>query len=198
MRYLLQPRPVTETETRKKSKWRSLFPVFLLFLFVCFSPLHGMEVTKLFSALARRTPAHIPRMGDLCGLGRLAVCTALDDAKLNSLFWIGANYHSPMDLSDTTGLSWREGILRCLESVQLWSRTSLPSSPSPIPQSSLSAAADSSPPPSVAHSSPTSFWIFIEILTNLLFWQGAGQYWNAVLAVCQSQSTRTANQSQHI
>ncbi len=168
---------------------------FLKFLFVCFSPLHGMEVTKLFSALARRDLPFVEYAREFCGL---AVCTALDDAKLNSLFWIGANYHSPMDLPDTTGLSWREGILRCLESVQLWSRTSLPSSPSPIPQSNLSAAADSSPQLSAAHSSPPLFWIFIEILTNLLFWQGAWQYWNAVLAVYQWQSTRTANQSQHI
>ncbi|XP_016389017.1 deleted in malignant brain tumors 1 protein-like, partial [Sinocyclocheilus rhinocerous] len=29
---------------------------------------------------------------------------ALDDATLNSLFWIGANYHHPIDLPDTTGL----------------------------------------------------------------------------------------------
>ncbi len=34
-----------------------------------------------------------------------------------------------MYLPDTTGLSWRKGIIQCLESVQPRSRTSLPSSP---------------------------------------------------------------------
>ncbi len=74
--------------------------------------------------------------------------TGLDDATLNSLFWIGANYHRPVDLPDTTGLSWREGILWCLESVRPRSRTSPPSSPSAVPHSSLppSAAPLSSPP----------------------------------------------------
>ncbi|KAL1273032.1 hypothetical protein QQF64_028894 [Cirrhinus molitorella] len=33
---------------------------------------------------------------EFCGL---ALITALDDATLNSLFWIGANYHRPVDLS---------------------------------------------------------------------------------------------------
>ncbi len=62
----------------------------------------------------------------------LAVWTGLDDAMLNSLLWIGANSHRSMDLPDTTGLSWREGILRCLESVDPRSRTSLPSRPSAV------------------------------------------------------------------
>ncbi len=38
------------------------------------------------------------------------------------------NYHCPVDLSDTTGLSWRVGILWCLERVQARSRTSPPPS----------------------------------------------------------------------
>ncbi len=82
----------------------------------------------------------------------LAVWTGLDDATLNSLFWIGAKYHRPMDLPDTTGLSWREGILRCLESVQPRSRTSPPAAALSRPL----FAGKLSPPLLVAHSSPPS------------------------------------------
>ncbi|KAL0154679.1 hypothetical protein M9458_048942, partial [Cirrhinus mrigala] len=56
-----------------------------------------------------------------------------DDAAINSLFWIGANYKRPVDLPDTTGLSWRKGILRCLESVRPQSRTSPPAVPESKP-----------------------------------------------------------------
>ncbi|KAL0159579.1 hypothetical protein M9458_043304, partial [Cirrhinus mrigala] len=55
----------------------------------------------------------------------------LDNATINSLFWIGANYSRPVDLPDTTGLSWREGIHRCLESVRPQSRTSPLAHPEP-------------------------------------------------------------------
>ncbi len=44
------------------------------------------------------------------------MCTSLADTMFNSLFWIGDNYYCPVDLPDTNGLSWTEGILRCLES----------------------------------------------------------------------------------
>ncbi len=57
---------------------------------------------------------------------------------------------------DTTRLSWREGVLRCLESV-LPTRTSPPSNPPSIPQSSLSVTAHSSLPPFAAHPSPPPF-----------------------------------------
>ncbi|XP_058601096.1 mucin-7-like [Onychostoma macrolepis] len=104
---------------------------------------------ETFSALALRDLLLMEYAQEFCGI---VASMALDDATMNSLFWIGANYDRPVDLPDTTGLSWREGILRCLESVRPRSRTSPPSSPSAIikPQSSLSAAADSSPPPSAA------------------------------------------------
>ncbi len=109
-----------------------------------------MDVANLFSALAHRDLPFGEYARKFCGL---AVCTALKDATINSLFWIGANYHRPVDLPDTTGLSWREGILRCLESVQPRSRTSPPSSSSALPQTSLSVIAHSSLPPFAAHSS---------------------------------------------
>ncbi len=98
-----------------------------------------MEIAARFSALARRDLPFLEYAREFC---ELAMITALDDATLNSLFWIGANYYRPVDLPDNTGLSWREGILRCLESVQPRSRTSPPSSSSAVPQSS---------PPSAAH-----------------------------------------------
>ncbi len=53
------------------------------------------------------------------------VLTAFDDAVLNSLFWIGGNYHRHIDLPDTTGLNW------CLESVYLRSRAQPDPEPSP-------------------------------------------------------------------
>ncbi len=43
---------------------------------------------------------------------QLAVLTAFDEAVLNSLFWIRGNYYRPIDLPDTTGLCWREAIIR--------------------------------------------------------------------------------------
>ncbi|ROJ62535.1 hypothetical protein DPX16_21521 [Anabarilius grahami] len=53
---------------------------------------------------------------------RLPVNSTYEDETLRSLFWIGANYHHPVDLSDTKGLSLREAIIRCLESVYPQSR----------------------------------------------------------------------------
>ncbi|KAL0190993.1 hypothetical protein M9458_013691, partial [Cirrhinus mrigala] len=56
---------------------------------------------------------------------------AFDNAVLNSLFLIRANYHYPADFPDTTGLSWRDAIIRCLESVQPRSRAQPDPEPSP-------------------------------------------------------------------
>ncbi|KAL0181207.1 hypothetical protein M9458_023613, partial [Cirrhinus mrigala] len=47
----------------------------------------------------------------------LAVTSPLDDEIMKSLFQIRANYHHPVDLPDATGLSWRESVFCCLESV---------------------------------------------------------------------------------
>ncbi|KAI2660142.1 Cytochrome c biogenesis protein CcsA [Labeo rohita] len=80
------------------------------------------------AALARRDLPFVEYAWEFCGL---AMRSGLDDATINSLFWIGANYYCPVDLPETTGLSWREGILRCLESVQLQFRTSPRTHPEP-------------------------------------------------------------------
>ncbi len=87
-----------------------------------------MEVAARFIALAHRDLPFPEYSREFCGL---AAATALDDATILSLFWHGANAHRPVDLPDTTGLKWREGILRCLESVRARARTSLPSSAAP-------------------------------------------------------------------
>ncbi|KAL0188679.1 hypothetical protein M9458_015778, partial [Cirrhinus mrigala] len=89
-----------------------------------------MEVVARFSTLARRDLPFVEYAREFCP-GRLAMMSGLDDATINSLFWIGANYSRPVDLPDTTGLSWREGILQCLERVRPQSRTSPPAHPEP-------------------------------------------------------------------
>ncbi len=83
------------------------------FCFPVFS--RGMEFTARFAALARRDLLFFEYAGEFCGLA--AVMTS-EDATINSLFWLGANYHRPVDLPDTMGLSWRESVFRCLRSVQ--------------------------------------------------------------------------------
>ncbi len=111
-----------------------------------------METAARFCALARRDIPLGEYSWEFCGL---AAVTAFDDATILSLFWHRANFHRPVDLPDTTGLRWREGILRCLESVLLLAKTSPSSSaalPSPPPFAVLSR-----PPPFVAHASPPPF-----------------------------------------
>ncbi len=130
-----------------------------------------METAARFSALARRDLPLVEYAREFCGL---AVCTALDDVTLNSLFWIGANYYHSVDLPDTTGLSWREGNLRCLESVQPRSRISPPAhSLSAVPQSSPPSAADSSPPAATTSSPPAAAHVPLGILVEY-----DGMSWN--------------------
>ncbi len=97
---------VTEQQT-EKSKRHPLSP----FVFLVYT--HGMESTAQFAALAHRDLFY-EYAGEFFGD---AAATAWDDTTLNSLFWLGANCHHPVDLPDTTGLSLREGVFRCLGSV---------------------------------------------------------------------------------
>ncbi|KAL0203317.1 hypothetical protein M9458_001335, partial [Cirrhinus mrigala] len=120
-----------------------------------------MEVATHFSALAGRDLPFVEYAWEFCGLATMSV---LDNTTLNSLFWIGANYNRPVVLPDTTGLSWREGILRCLESVRPQFRTSPPAALHSSPMASLFNVVDimdmALPPefsaPILSPSSPTS------------------------------------------
>ncbi len=99
-----------------------------------------MDASSRFTALARQGLPFYEYAGEFC---KLNAATAWDDATLNKLFWLGANHHRPVDLPDTTGLSWREGVFRCLASVRARARTSPPL-----------FAAPASPPPFAPHASP--------------------------------------------
>ncbi len=112
---------VTEHRTRQKNELR----VFSLFDFCL---LYCVPLAVLFVFLARKD---LPLVEYAVEISQLAILTAFDDAALNSLFWIGANYHHPVDLPNTTGLSCREAIIRCLESVSPRSRAQPDPEPSP-------------------------------------------------------------------
>ncbi len=114
-----------------------LGPVFWkVFCLVLFSPCGYCGYSLILLPL----PTEIsPLLREFCGLAK---AKALDDATILSLFWHGANSHRPVDLPETTGLSWREGIFRCLESVLTRAGTSLLSS---VAHSSLPSAVNSSP-----------------------------------------------------
>ncbi len=90
-----------------------LFSPCFVFCCSCFFSA-AMEVAARFIALDHQDLPFVEYYWELC---RLAAAMALDDATILSLYWHGANSHRPVDLPDTTGLRWREGILRCLESV---------------------------------------------------------------------------------
>ncbi len=83
-----------------------------------------MDAASRFATLTRLDLLFYDYAGEFC---KLATATAWEDATLNKLFWLWANYHRPVDLPDTTGLTWREGIFRCLGSVRARARTSPPS-----------------------------------------------------------------------
>ncbi|KAL0186331.1 hypothetical protein M9458_018001, partial [Cirrhinus mrigala] len=102
-----------------------------------------MEIAARFSTLARRDLPFVEYAWEFCGL---AMMSGRDDATINSLFWIEANYYRPVDLPDTTGLSWREGILRCLESVRPQSRTSPLAHPEPSQPTPRHAEPEPDPP----------------------------------------------------
>ncbi len=121
-----------------------------------------VEVAAQIIALARLDLPLIEYSWEFC---RIAKAMSFDDATILSLFWHGANLHRLVDLPDTTGLKWREGILRCLESVLPWARarasppsSAAPTCPPPFAAHSLPPfAAHASPPPSAALPHTPSF-----------------------------------------
>ncbi len=96
-------------------------------------------------ALSRRNLSFVEFAGEFC---KLAAVTELHDAAILHLFRLGANYQRPMDLPDTTGLCWREGIYRCLGSYR--------SRVEPSPRVSPLAPSSSSLSPLVLLSSSSS------------------------------------------
>ncbi len=153
---LLAPSATWQNTGPKQRKWaappppppRFGFRVLKKKLFLVCFPLHGYGNHR---SVLRPVPPRSPARGVCAGVLQ---ARGVYGAGRRSLFWHGTNYHHPVDLPDTKGLCWREGILRCLESVLHWARTSPSSSPSAVPQSSLSADPQSRPPPSAAHRPP--------------------------------------------
>ncbi len=99
---------------------RLFFPIFVCF----FSSSAAMEFAARLLALIWRNLPFVEYTGEFCGL---AAVTELHDVAILHLFRLGACYHHPMDLPDTTGLCRREGIFRCLGSVRAQVKTSPPS-----------------------------------------------------------------------
>ncbi len=67
---------------------------------------------------------------------------------IKSLYWIRVCYQHQVDLSDTQGLSWRDAVIKCLESV---SRAMPQLQSDPKPSSSPPRLMDISPePPKIA------------------------------------------------
>ncbi len=101
---------------------------------------------------------NLPLLEYASEFSQLTVLTAFDGAALNSLFWFGANYHRPFDLPDTTGLSWREAIIRCLESVLPRSRAQPDTEPSPpSPRCAKPEPADDGEPETAATNEPSPY-----------------------------------------
>ncbi len=153
LKYLLvssfhTPEKCDRTVDRKKQKVSSAFFPHVLFsvfeMFFCCSCFFSvaMEVATHFIALDCQD---LPFIEYSCEFCRLAAATALDKATILSLFWHGANSHRPVDLPNTTGLRWREGILRCLENALPQARISPPSSVA-LSSPQLSAANTESTP----------------------------------------------------
>ncbi len=105
--------------------------------------------------LSRRNLSFVEFAGEFCGL---ATVTELHDVAILHLFRLRASYHHPMDLPDTMGLCWREGIYRCLGSFR--SRVGTSPLVSPLAPPSLSSSplvpSSSSSSPLVPSSSPSS------------------------------------------
>ncbi|KAL0157280.1 hypothetical protein M9458_048526, partial [Cirrhinus mrigala] len=95
-----------------------------------------------FNSLAHKDLSLLEYVGEF---SQLTVLTAFDNAVLKTLFWIGVNYHYPVDLPDTTGLSWREAIIQCLDSIYLRSGTQ----PDPVPSPPSLCCTGQQPEPTV-------------------------------------------------
>lgn len=102
--------------------------------------------------------------------------TLMTKLKLKSLYWIGANYYSHLNLPDLERGTWREAILRCLQCVypqlmaMLSTRTvSLPSAKT-MPLMKLLPCLPLPPPlPKPVSPSTQICWLF-PVPRLLLYW----------------------------
>ncbi len=134
----LPPRSSTVTEYQTTKEFNCVFSlrlisIFWYSVFFCF-PMDPLAT--LFTSFARKD---LPLWSMWLSSASSLFLTAFDDAALSSLFWIGTNYHCPCQPPRHTGLSWREAIIRCLESVYPRSRAQPDPEPSP-PLTSLHGA----------------------------------------------------------
>ncbi len=122
--------------TKSKQRFFPPFTFQVFETFFCFPVFCcGMEAGARFATLALLGFPFFEYAREFCGL---ATVTASEDATLNFLYLLGANYHNPVDLPDTTGLSWREGVY---------------SGECTGPSQNQSAAVCGSPKPAVIHGS---------------------------------------------
>ncbi len=74
----------------------------------------------------------------------LALASSLEGETLRTLFQLGITFHQPLELAETSNLTWQETIFRCLESLR--SRVGVPSAAMMVP----SPEATMMDPPSAA------------------------------------------------
>ncbi len=136
---------VTEQPTEKTESELCFFP------HVLFSAFEKFFVVPVFSPLLWKSPpASLPLTAKISH--SLSIPGSSAGSPRLSMFWHGANSHRPMDLPDTTGLRWREGIRRCLKNVLPQAIISPPSSAALLPSPSAGKA---SPQPSAANTEST-------------------------------------------
>ncbi len=94
---------VTEDRTKTESE-RCLFPPVFCFQFLkvisfrLFLLRHGIH-RSVRHPNSPRSPLFYEYAREFC---KLAMATTEDDSTINQLLWLGANYHHPVDLQDTT------------------------------------------------------------------------------------------------
>ncbi len=104
-----------------------------------------MDERSLFISLAKANPEPLDFAKEFVPL---TLTSSLEGEVLKTLFRLGISFHQPVELPDSSNLTWQETVTRCLESLQ--SRAGIPSEANSAP-----LVPSSSPlPPLVPSSSP--------------------------------------------